>query len=261
MYIINPFSEFAISLGPAYIERLFDALLIKSGLIDLRQLPDAARLEKYILLLKNKSPNCSQREYLFIQFYTAHFYHQLSEHSPKEKDKKEFRQTALSYYRSYLDLTTGSEESRFYAQWQTGTLQILLCCPWTVAHESFLKANRIDPLRGEPIQNIITHFTMVKDWENAYLYSLFSKCHYFNRNPIAVRRWYVDFDSYNWNVLDNHIRICTHLGLFLEAEHSNKKLLNYVIEKIPEFKNVGNHILRVVKHFTISRNNHSNFNN
>jgi hypothetical protein len=174
----NPYSEFTISLGPAYTERLFDTMLMKNGSKGIYKMGISDRLKMCIELLKQEARKNSQKEYIFILFYTAHFYQQLAEHSLELHQQNECRESALSYYHSYLELSNGSEESRFYAQWQSGRLLGHLYYPWTITKESLLKAHSLDPLRGEPIKDMVAHCIASKRWEEVYSYPLAFAQHY-----------------------------------------------------------------------------------
>ena len=232
---LNPFSAFSISLGPLYAERLFECLLQKEGVKCLYEMTLTDKFESCIDWLKTYLKKERSKDSLFVQFYLGYFYQLISSNSE-----------ALHYYQSYLVLTKGTEESRYYAQWQTGILLDRLNYSWPVVRESLAKANAIDPLRGEPIKYIIQYYIQRSEWEKAYPYSNFAKKHYFKKNPIAIRRWYVDFDSYNGSIMDTHILICNKLGLLEEAERTHIQLLNYVIEHIHEFAKVEKYLIQMV---------------
>ena len=244
LHKLNPFTEFTISQGPLYVDRLFDCLLAKEGIRDIDEMNTTTRLECYLDLLRRRIVKCTRTEYPFIQFYTAHFCQQMADNAVKSA--KQWYENALSHYQLYLGLTKGTEESRYYAQWQTGRLQDLSHHPWAMVNESLLKANAIDPLRGESINNIVHHYVSTGDWENAYSYSKFAKNRFYSRNPIANRRWHIDFDCYNGNLLDTHIIICNNLAYWSEAEQVYQQLLNHVTEHIHEFQKVEKHLIQVV---------------
>jgi len=235
---LNPFTEFTISLGPAYVERLFDSLLVKGGLDTAEKRNPVDRFKSYIELLNKNAQTKKRKEYTFIQFYIAHFYQQSGKHSTENKEKIQYYENALSHYHSYLELTKGAEESRYYAQWQTGILQDAIHNPWPIVEASLLIANSMDPMRGEAMKKIIHHYRYAREWEAAYLYSSIAKNNFFDRNPIATRRWFIDFDCYNWHVLYTHITICYKLEYFYELEQIYQQLLSYEIKYLSELNNM-----------------------
>jgi pentatricopeptide repeat protein len=230
---IDPFSEFTINLGPAYISRLFEMLLIKKGVADVHKLSYSDRLQKYIDLLETNNQKGNHTKRAIICFYLAHFNHQLADNLSESKIK--FYEKAIYHYQSYLKLTKGAEQSKFYAQWQVGMLLDYLQYPWAAAQDELLKARTIDLCRGEAIKKIIDHYLSTEEWPIAYLFSSYSIEHFYDRNPIASRCWYVDFNCYNWKVLDTQIQVCCKTGKYKEAETVYQELLNYVLEHLYDF--------------------------
>jgi hypothetical protein len=168
-------------------------------------------------LKKNTKPN-NHIQYTFIQFYKGHFYQQLANHSTSHRDVQHSLEKALCYYQTYLELSDRPDESQYYAQWQIGVLQDTLKYPWLLAEDALLKASAIDPIRGEAIKKIIEHYIINKQWNRAYHYSTIAMGKFFNKNPIADRRWFIDFDAYNWRVARIHRLICYKSG------HLTKKI-------------------------------------
>jgi hypothetical protein len=213
---IDPFSSFTINLGPLYVERVFDSLLTRQGVNGVGCMNAAERFQRYLDYLKKKTNPNNHTQYTITQFYKGHFYHQLANHSIQKESAQHFREKALCYYQNYLELSARAEESRYYAQWQTGMLQDLLKYPWPLAEDSLVKAGDIDPLRGEAIKKIIDHYIQFKEWKRAYSYSLKAVSKFVDKNPVAHRRWFIDFDAYNWKLLRTHRIICYKLGYLQE---------------------------------------------
>jgi hypothetical protein len=94
--------------------------------------------------------------------------------------------------------------------------------------ESLQKAAALDPIRGEPAKKIVEHYMGAREWKKAYPHSKEAMEKYFDKNPVAHRRWFVDFDAYNWSVLARHHTICLYLGYVREAEeaHTRKKIVS-----------------------------------
>lgn len=213
---IDPFSSYAINLGPLYVERVFDSLLSRQGVRDVYKLDDTERLKNYLEYLKQKTRTNSRIQYAFIQFYKAHFCHQLAHHSTARKDVQHFGEKALCYYQTYLELSNAIDESKYYTQWQVGMLQDILKYPWMLVEDALLKASAIDRLRGEAIKKIIEHYMQVKEWKMAHHYSELAMARFWGKNPVAQRRWFVDFDAYNQNIIRAHRTICNKLGYSTE---------------------------------------------
>lgn len=177
---------------------------------------DIERLGNYLEYLKQKTRTNHRIQYSFIQFYKAHFYHQLAHHSVGRKDVQHFGEKALCYYQTYLELSDQADESKYYAQWQIGMLQDILKYPWMLVEDALLKASAVDPLRGEAVKKIIEHYIQVKEWQMAHHYSQLAMARFWGKNPVAHRRWFVDFDAYDWHIVRAHRTICNKLGYSTE---------------------------------------------
>jgi len=232
---IDPFSSFTINLGPLYVERVFDSLLTGQGAKDVSKMGDGERFGSYLEYLKKKTNPNSHIQYAFIQFYKAHFYHQLANHSGSREDGQHFREKALCYYQTYLELSDRLDESQYYTQWQIGMLQDMLKYPWLLVEDALVKASALDPLRGEAIKKIIEHYIHCKEWNMAYHYSAMAIEKFFNKNPIAHRRWFIDFDAYNWKVARTHRIICYKLGFLTTKFPADGTVNNQTIPQPGQF--------------------------
>jgi tetratricopeptide (TPR) repeat protein len=233
---INPFSSLTINLGPLYIERVFDSLLTLQGVKEVVRMQATERFERYLDYLREKTDIEDHDQYTIIQFYKAHFYQQLAHHSPSCEHRVHWQEKALCYYQDYLELSTRLDESRFYAQWQSGMLQAMLNYPWSLVEESLLMARPFDPRRAEPLKNLVDHYMRAKQFNVAYTYSTLAVNEHFEKDPAATRRWFVEHDAYNWNVVNKHCTICYKLGYTGEAEKAYNKMLEYEIQHLDEFK-------------------------
>lgn len=232
------FSSFTIDLGPLYVERVLDGLLTLSGITGVKRMKETERYEKSLLYLKRLIPDCSRNQYTFIQFYLGYYNQQLAKETVVPNHTRHYQEKALCHYQNFLDLPPLADESRFYAQWQSGMLQEELGYPWEMASASLLGACDIDPLRGESLQQIVMHYTQARDWRSAYEYSLQSMEKHFDRNPIAARRWFVNFKAYDWNLLNTHLKICYKLGYSKEAGTVYKRMVDYERKHLAEFANL-----------------------
>ena len=172
----------------------------------------ADRFESYLEYLGKRIGRSSDLRYSSIQFYMGHFYQQLANYSMQIETVPHCRERALCHYQSYLKLPTRQDESRYYALWQSAILQDMLKYPWCQVENSLLKAIEIDAIRGEAVKKAIEHYIRNGNWITAYSYSTIAVKKYFNKNPIALRRWFVDIDAYNWKVINTHLLICYKIG-------------------------------------------------
>jgi hypothetical protein len=226
---IDPFSSFTINLGPLYVERVFDSLLIRQGVNAVGCMGAAERFEHYLDYLKRKTNPKNHTQYAVTQFYKGHFYQQLANHSIQKDSGQHFREKALCYYQNYLELSARPEESRYYAQWQTGVLQNLLNYSWPLAEDSLVKASAIDGLRGEAMKRIIDHYVRTRNCKRAYPYSSIAINKFVDKNPVANRRWFVEFDAYDWSMLKTHRIICYKLGYITEKNTTSGTASNQTI--------------------------------
>jgi hypothetical protein len=224
---IDPFSAFTINLGPLYVERVFDSLLTREGIVGMVQINSAERFTLYIEYLKTNTKARNHTQYAVTQFYKGYFFQRLADHSTDSETARHYQEKALCHYQNYLDLADREDESLFYAQWQMGELLDVLNYTWSLVEENLQMAATTDSLRGEPMKKIVGHFIATREWKKAYPHSKTATDKYFDKNPVAYRRWYVDFDAYNWSVLSRHRAICLNLGRVREAEEANtrKKIL------------------------------------
>ena len=234
---INPFSSFTINLGPLYVERVFDSVLTLEGVNEVVRMPASERFERYLEYLRKKVDIGDPEHYTLIQFYKAHFCQQLANHANHQEITRHFQEKALCYYQNYLELIGHTDESLYYAQWQTGILQDSLYYPWPLVEDSLLKAYALDPVRGEPLKKLVDYHMRVKEWKTAYSYSAIALKSHFDKNPSADRRWFLEFDAYNWNVTHKHLTICYKLGYAAEAGKAYDQMLEYESRHLDEFKN------------------------
>jgi hypothetical protein len=232
---IDPFCSFAIDLGPLYVERVFDSLLTLQGVKNVVQMGPAERFDRYLDYLRKKTVLSTRDQYSFIQFYKGHFYQQLAGHLVGPDYRRHISEKALCAYQAYLELSGRFDESRYYAQWQTGVLQDLLNYPWPEVERSLIYATAIDPLRGEATKRLIDHCIRQKQWKTAYGLSSAAMNHFFDKNPAAKRAWFVDFNAYNWNVPNKHLTICYKLQYLHEAQETYSRMQAYETAHPEEF--------------------------
>ncbi len=244
---IDPFSSYTINLGPLYLERVFDSLLTRQGIQQVVLMSAKERFERYLDYLKKRTDPGNRVQYAVIQFYKGHFYQQLANHCSHHETAQHFLEKASCYYQTYLELLERQDESRYYAQWQIGMIQHMLKYPWAQTESSFLQAGAIDPLRGEACKKIVEHYMQKKDWGNAYQHSTVAMKAFFDKNPIAHRRWFIDFGAYNWNVINAHLTICYKLGYLREARKAYDQMVRYELSHLDELKKFELHHIHTLK--------------
>lgn len=158
-------------------------------------------------------------------FMTAQSYATAGFYYEEGSEKESLMRKAIRYYDEVAGMADADIESRWFAQFQVGSIMELLGDPWLEVQEAFFKAYVIDPIRGESIKNIILHYLKESDWQQAYLYSSFAKSAFFNRNPAHLRDRFVDQGFYSSGVLEFHREVCEKLGRKQEVESVSKELL------------------------------------
>lgn len=250
---LNPFTVSSVNLGPVYMERLFECLLIKKGQHDISFLPRVDKIKLFLQYLKDNAAKASGNEKRFISFYVAYFLQERARLSAHSAGMASERLEVLQQYRHYLKSAKEREESKYYSQWQIGLLSDQLHYPWQTVQKELLQAGAVDPLRGEGIREIIAHYVSLEDWENAYVFSSYARLHHFNKNPIAIRRWYVDLESYSWRVLATHYVICSNLDYNEEAEQIYQQLIAWFISNPTEFNQRDVKQIHAMREFFRSR--------
>ncbi len=226
---LTPFSSSSINLGPAYIDRLFDVVLAKEGVPVSHVKSRVERLQLYQVYLCQQRTKVKSEMKPYLSFYYAYFLQALGNEPGHLLSPSEVEEAILNY-RWYLKSSLKQEESRFYAQWQIGRLLDQEHSPWILVQKELLLAVRLDNERGESIREIVTHYMSSEDWENAYLFSTYARHHYFDRNPMATRRWHVNIACYNWRALERHLTISRQLHLDREAEQVYQQLIEYFVK-------------------------------
>lgn len=221
---INPFCSFTINLGPLYVERVLDSLLIKRGITNVNSLSTEVRYNQYLLLLNIMARSVSRVQYPVVLFYKAFFFEQSASITTHDDNKAHFQEKALCYYQAFVEIATKVDESRYFALWQIGILQDKLNYPWLETEMSLLNASSIDPIRGEAYKAIIAHYVRNKQWKTAHKHSLIAKNNYAGKNPAATRQWFVDFTFYDSWIIDTHLTICYELGYMQEAHRVSDQI-------------------------------------
>jgi len=183
------------------------------------------RLKYYVSLLDQEKVHIKKGEKQIISFCTGYYHQQAAKFSKDNDEKNKFLNKAISNYRLFVTSSKDNKEMLYYAQWQIGVILQTLKHNWDEVQEAFFKAHHFDPSRGETIKQIILYYITQKQWSIAYIFSSFSKNHFFNQNPHPQKRLDVDHPFYNWKALDLHVAVCCNLDRIEEAEKAFKQLL------------------------------------
>ena len=167
-------------------------------------------------------------------FYTAQSYHD-SACVPNNKEENEERlRRSMKYYKERISRNDGYPEEIFYSQFRVGTIMRALEEPWYLTLNEFLKAYSIDPLRAEPIKAIVDYYLSIGEWNNAYLFSKFSKMNFHQKNPYPQRLLFVDESLYNWKMLEVHAASCFYTKRIQEGKQTYQEILD-ILKKNPQF--------------------------
>jgi len=157
-------------------------------------------------------------------FYTAQSYFDSARLEGNHPENRERLRRSLKYYKERVDTLSGHPEERFYSQLRIGVIMTRLDNPWEESKEQFLKAYKIDPLRGEPFKFIIEYYQKMGDWNMAYLFSKFSYHTFYKSNPYPKRVLYVDKSLYDWKFAEFYSNSCYYTGRKNEALKINNQI-------------------------------------
>jgi hypothetical protein len=146
---------------------------------------------------------------IFFQFYLGHFPQQLAFQAKWQQGRGHMQEKGLYQYEMYLELAEDTAESRFYAQWQAALLQDERNYPWPQTEKSLMKADIFDSLRGEPLKKFIEHYCHTGACKKARELNNLNIKEFLHKNPTAIRHWFVDFEAYDWHLIENHRYFCS----------------------------------------------------
>jgi hypothetical protein len=224
---INPHCLLTFRLGPDYVERVFDSILILRGVKNVGFLKSKERYKDYLEYLQEISSPSRNGQYSFIQFYRGHFYHQLAKYSDRSEGAHHFREKSLCYYQTFLEFPNHPPEMSFFALWQMGEIMDYLKYPWEQVQVCLLKAHSSDPSRGEPYAKIVRHYMLEGAWKTAYSFSARAIDSYLNNCPVEPNHWFIEKRAYDWNILDTHLIICYKMRFLSEVKRNLTKFLRY----------------------------------
>ncbi len=141
-------------------------------------------------------------------YHTASSYQAAAYYSKGRPEQQEYLEKAHEYYNLVLHSPESLLEYSYGAQYRLGEVLESLNYPWALVEKAMLKANEIDPVRGEPYRYIILHYLRNKDGELAYKYTSMGVKSFFGKNPYPERIMMVQETFYNWEILEYHIAAC-----------------------------------------------------
>lgn len=167
-------------------------------------------------------------------FYTGQSYFD-SATLPNDKEENIDRLSrAIKYYRERVNMKGGYAEERYYAQYRIGLSMVKMEKPWKDSMEEYLKAYSIDPMRAEPIRDIVEYYISVKEWNLAYIYSKFGKVNHHGKCPYPQKLLFIEQDLYHWRFLELHSVICHNMGKLDEAKSTFNDMVS-ILKKNPEY--------------------------
>jgi glycosyltransferase involved in cell wall biosynthesis len=130
-------------------------------------------------------------------FYTAQSYRDSSDY-----------ETAIEWYRKRANIVNeGFYEEIFISKFMIAKLSEVLGRGKQECTLLYQDAHATDSTRGESIKSMIEMYHRAKDWENAYVYSLYGLRYNLN-NPYPNRILFLDKGLYDYEMLELHSLSC-----------------------------------------------------
>lgn len=173
------------------------------------------------LLLWSDVQELNGNESFGLNLFAGYYFQKVASYLPgKEKEYLEF---SLEYYSAYLKNRNLDKDAKYFVLWQMAIIQDQLDYDWNDVEIILLKANKISPTRAEAMMHIIAHYVALKNWKNAYKFSLRARNKFHGKHP-SNSVWFPDPELYTWKILNLHAAICFHIGNVKEAENTLKDL-------------------------------------
>ena len=138
-------------------------------------------------------------------FYTAQSYRDASEY-----------EKSIEWYRKRAQMTEGFYEEIYISRFMVAKLSEIIGKTKNECTILYQEAHNSDPLRGEAIKGLIQMYHRLKDWENAYVYSLYG-IRYNMNNPYPNRILFLDSTLYDFEMLELHALSCYYTKRFEEG--------------------------------------------
>jgi glycosyltransferase involved in cell wall biosynthesis len=129
-------------------------------------------------------------------FYTAQSYRDSSQY-----------EKAIEWYKKRAQIPSGFIEEIFISKFMVARISEVVGRDKTTCTALYQEAHETDPLRGESIKSLIQMYQRLRDWESAYVYSLYG-LRYNNKNPYPQRILFLDNQLYDYEMLELHAMSC-----------------------------------------------------
>jgi glycosyltransferase involved in cell wall biosynthesis len=161
-------------------------------------------------------------------YYIADSYMAAAEHSKIKKRITEHRLTARGYYIQALDCDEKSLANKIDAYNGLAEAKFKLKEPWPEVRSLLQQAYSLDIRNGEPIAYILRHYIEAKQWNIAYLFSLFAyRAYHGKKTNIWMAGGKIERRIYEWEMLYYHA-VCSYLaGRKDDAKLLRKQLKEY----------------------------------
>jgi glycosyltransferase involved in cell wall biosynthesis len=181
-----------------------------------KYLSHAKILEKYTEV--NKDPRWI--------FYTAQSY----------RDCQQFQQS-IEWYAKRAAIHEGFLEEIFISKFMIAKLSEMIGKTKNECQLLYQEAHATDLLRGESIKSLIQMYQRHKDWENAYVFSLYG-LRYNQKNPYPHRILFLDKGLYDYEMLELHALSCFYTNRIEEGSRCywlmRQQLQNLGPDYLPE---------------------------
>jgi glycosyltransferase involved in cell wall biosynthesis len=151
-----------------------------------KYLNHAKILEKYTEV--NKDPRWI--------FYTAQSY----------RDCQQYEKS-IEWYKKRSEIQEGFIEEVFISKFMVAKLSEMIGKSKNECLLLYQDAHSCDLLRGESIKGLVQMYQRLKDWENAYVFSLYG-LRYNQKNPYPHRILFLDKGIYDYEMLELHSLSC-----------------------------------------------------
>lgn len=129
-------------------------------------------------------------------FYTAQSY----------RDSNQYEK-AIEWYTKRSQIPSGFVEEIFVSKFMVARLSEVIGKDKNTCTALYQEAHQTDPLRGETIKSLVQMYQRLKDWENAYVFSLYGLRYNLN-NPYPTRILFLDTQLYEYEMLELHSLSC-----------------------------------------------------
>ena len=176
-----------------------------------KYLDHANILEKYTLV--NSDPRWI--------FYTAQSYRDASEY-----------EKSIEWYEKRASIDKGFLEEIYSSKYMIAKLSEAIGKDKNYCTGKYQEAHASDPIKGEAMKSLIQMYHRSNDFENAYIFSLYS-LRYNKQNPYPKRILFLDTHLYDYEMLELHAVSCYYTKRYEEGSKIYW-LMRSQIDKLPK---------------------------